>query len=419
MLSKKIKSILNQILIVFWILGGGGVLFVLQRNIATAALFSYTVLLIILYRPKIKNVLINAYVYIILLVILCMFVCYLFAVPPQDLTKYAYYLVIFLISGIICIYFFSSFTYSEFLKLFYNGLNIIRIHAIFAALLMPLLLPYSIIINNEISGFEGWTFKYIFYQKTDQFAFSLFGKSIFRNQGLFWEPGVLQFYLNLLLFIQLYVIKSKRNNILITIFTLLTTYSTTAYGCMLIILSIYLLGLIKKKLYAGIFAMVAVAAVIPFFLTNFEQKFQGDKQTSAYVRLYDLTEQVLVIKDYFLTGAGLDDGQYANLRTHYQLSGSLAFLSFNGEERGSSNSLMALLGTVGIFIGGWWLICYTKQQFVPPKKKMLLTIFLLIGVSVEPLLLKPFFVSFIMSGMLFIYIKSKYPQVKSLWKSEF
>lgn len=420
----QIKSYLNLGLILFWILSGGGVLFVLQRNLASAGLLAYTLMLLIVFRPKVKNVLTNAYLYTILFVIFCMVVCYLFAVQPQDPTKYLYYLVVFLISGFICVYFFASFTYEEFLTSFYKGLNVIRIHAILSALLMPFLLRYCFIVSNDVSGFNAYTFKYLFFQRTDQYAFNLFGKALYRNQGLFWEPGVLQFYLNLFLFLQLYIFKRKGYDILITILVIISTYSTTAYGCMLLILSLYLLTLIRKKIFVGIFAIMITLGALPFFIANFQNKIQGEKQTSALVRLYDLAEQMLVIKNYFLTGVGLDDGQYAQIRTKYKLSGSLAqLIYFNGAERGSTNSVMFILGTMGIFMGGWWIIAYTKQQFVPANRlrgnKLLLTAFLLIGVSVEPLLLKPFFITFMVSGMIFTYIKLKYPNVNSLWKNEY
>jgi len=107
------------------------------------------------------------------------------------------------------------------------------------------------------------------------------------------------------------------------------------------------------------------------------------------------------------------------VRTHYKLSGDLAnLIYFNGSERGSTNSIMFLLGAAGIFIGGWWIISYANQQFVKGKK-FILTIFILIAVSAEPLLLKPFFITFMMSGMIFTFVRLKYPQVKTLWKSEF
>src|SRR5438876_8856318 len=117
--SNRVKSFFDIILILFWIISGGGVLFVLVRNVATCALFLYIGMLLMLYRPKIRNLIFNSYIYTILLIIFCLCVCYIFAVQPQDIIKYIYILIVFIISGIICIYFFASFTYSEFIKLFY------------------------------------------------------------------------------------------------------------------------------------------------------------------------------------------------------------------------------------------------------------------------------------------------------------
>jgi hypothetical protein len=405
-------------MVFFWMISGGGVYFSLARNVATAALVLYLAILYMVYRPKMKNVILNSTIYALIAIIFCLWLCYIRGVAPQETSKYLWMLITFVIGGAICIYFFTSFTYTEFIKLFYKGLNIIRIHAICGGLLMPFLIRYSTIVDNEYS-FKAFSFKYLFFMRSDQYAFNLLGLSFYRNQGLFWEPGVLQFYLNLFLFLQLYLFKTKKSNIFLTVFAILITYSTTAYACMLLILSIYLLELIRKKPLTAVLGSFAVLGMLPLFIANLQNKFEGNNQVSALVRLYDITEQSLVIKDYFLTGVGLDDGEYAIVRTHYKLSGDLAnLIYFNGSERGSTNSIMFLLGAAGIFIGGWWIISYANQQFVKGKK-FILTIFILIAVSAEPLLLKPFFITFMMSGMIFTFVRLKYPQVKTLWKSEF
>jgi len=415
---QRVKSYLELGLIVFWIISGGGVYFVLSRNLATAALFLYIVALFILYRPKIKNILLNSSIYVLILIVFCLWLCFIRGVPIQDSTKYLYILLVFIISAAICIYFFASFTYTEFITLLYKGLNVIRIHAILSALFMPFLLRFSTLVDNDYS-FKAYSFKYLFFLRSDQYAFNLLGLSFYRNQSLFWEPGVLQFYLNLFLFLQLYIFKVSKKTILLTVFAIIVTYSTTAYACMLLILSVYILNLLRKKPLAAIFGSFAVLAIVPLFITNLQNKFEGNNQTSALVRLYDIAQQVLVVKDYFLTGVGLDDGKYAEVRTQYRLSGDLSnLIYFNGSERGSTNSVMFVLGALGVFMGGWWIISYIKQQFIKGHK-LVLTIFLLISVSSEPLLLKPFFMTLMFSGMIFMLVKFKYPQIKTLWKSEY
>ena len=65
---------------------------------------------------------------------------------------------------------------------------------------------------------------------------NLFGVEFCRNQGLFWEPGVLQIYLNLFFFLQAFILKQNRWLFLIG-FVILGTYSTT--GILILIAIIY------------------------------------------------------------------------------------------------------------------------------------------------------------------------------------
>ena len=55
---------------------------------------------------------------------------------------------------------------------------------------------------------------------------NLFGFEFCRNQGLFWEPGVLQIFLNLFFFLEAFIYKRNRW-LLIIGFVILGTYSTT------------------------------------------------------------------------------------------------------------------------------------------------------------------------------------------------
>ena len=57
-------------------------------------------------------------------------------------------------------------------------------------------------------------------EKNDYGTFSLFGFQCARNQGLFWEPGVLQFFLNILFFLEAFIIKRNRYILFLTAFLL-------------------------------------------------------------------------------------------------------------------------------------------------------------------------------------------------------
>ena len=46
-----------------------------------------------------------------------------------------------------------------------------------------------------------------FYYMPEKSVVSIFNFEFCRNQGLFWEPGILQIYLNMLFFLEAFVFK--------------------------------------------------------------------------------------------------------------------------------------------------------------------------------------------------------------------
>jgi hypothetical protein len=418
--SKYLFAFLQNVLFLLWILTGGSVLSVIYRNGLMFFLLVWIILMLLVSRQKVKKKLVNAFFASLSFVSFCVLINYLFSVKPQDINKYIFIIFMFVVQGLLCIYFFSAFTYDNFLKQLYKILTLIRWHAFLSAIVITIF-PFLLFmrVENEFNGYQAQSFLFIFNKITDQYSFNFLGLSLIRNQGLFWEPGVLQFYLNLLLIFQLYIFKAKRSSIVLTIITLITTYSTTAYGIMLIILSVAILKSFKRNPLSIVPVILAMVIFLyPLISSNLENKLQGDKQTSSMVRFYDLVQQLIVIKSNFFTGVGLDDQRYAEIRTHYLLPISIQnMMDFTANQRGSSNSILFLLGTMGIPLGGFWLFAYIKQPFIRDSPK-LVSVLLILGVMVEPLLLKPFFITFIFSGFIVIYYKLTGSNEISIWKPE-
>ena len=64
------------------------------------------------------------------------------------------------------------------------------------------------ISNNRYDCYT--LFNFFFYLKNTH-SFSVLGIEFVRNQGIFWEPGVLQIFLNLLLFINAFIRKKEES----------------------------------------------------------------------------------------------------------------------------------------------------------------------------------------------------------------
>ena len=80
-------------------------------------------------------------------------------------------------------------------------------------------------IDVEGSNYRVFTFFYIF--NNLGVPYQIAGINFFRNQGVFWEPGILQIIINILIYYYLFEKNKSLKQISIPIFVLLTTASTT------------------------------------------------------------------------------------------------------------------------------------------------------------------------------------------------
>lgn len=415
-----IKKFLNSFLILFWVLSGGSVYFVLNRNGCILSFLAFILTLLFLYKPKIIKKNVKSVLLSLILVLLLLTINYAFSLKPQDYTKYGYIYFEFLVGAIFCLYIYATFTYNEFTRILYKVLKFIRLHALLSAILISLFpFLFTVVVNNEFSGYKAQSFIYIFFKVSDQYSFNFLGLNITRNQGLFWEPGVLQLYLNLLLLFQLYVVRTKNIDIFLTIICIITTYSTSAYAIMLIVMLSYLIQLIWKRPWLLLpISLIFLLVFVPLFRSNVENKFQGDHQTSSLVRVYDFIQQITIIKENFITGVGLDDQRYEKIRLNYGISKVFQnVMGTNQVERGSTNSVLFLLATMGVFMGGILLYAFANQNLIK-EKNTVLTILLLIGVMVEPLLLKPFFITLTLSGLMGLWLKKNKEQHR-FWRKNY
>ena len=82
-------------------------------------------------------------------------------------------------------------------------------------------------------------------------------------------------------------------------------------------------------------------------------------------------------------------------------------------DKGSSNSIMFLLAATGFPTACLFIYMFFKQQIIRDKK-WLWMIIMLISVMSEPLLLRPYFFIFIVSGFMSTYQKMILPKKQLL-----
>jgi hypothetical protein len=256
-----------------------------------------------------------------------------------------------------------------------------------------------------------FNFLFLPIEVSDTLYFTVFGifnyhvmvdDSTLRPDGIFYEPGVFQIYLNLFLYLALFIFRSWRWSLL-GLLAVLATRSTTGVAIGLIIVFWFVatryinsgsLPLrIAKVFGAGIF----VAAIGAVAVVNVTEKVSGDSQGSFWARQYDLITGLNIIEEHPLAGIGFDYEQY------YRASADLGYADTELpdriiQDRGNSNGIVSLLYSVGIPLGIVFLIGMFRQTFFP--ERILVGIVLFIACLGESLVFSPFFLMFMFNGLL-------------------
>lgn len=273
-------------------------------------------------------------------------------------------------------------------------LILLLIYGIINYFIYPFIESNLFLIENEFQSYN--TFNYIFYygeRFTEQYDF--FGIKLNRNAGFFWEPGVNQFYLNLLLFIELNLLKRINKKIVaLAIFSILSAYSTTGVFILGIQLFLYgrKKGVISKKtkVILSSFSAVVLYYSITYITTQKMETF------SFAVRALDLVQSLEIFKNNLLLGIGINLDYFISLRGSYDIN--YEFINSRSDiDKGNSNSIMSLLLSFGLPLGGWLLISLFKQKIFQ-NGKLIFSLILFCTLFSSPLVFKPLFIALIISA---------------------
>ena len=212
-----------------------------------------------------------------------------------------------------------SFDFSKFLKKFVNIIYFICWFSVIVYVLY-IVVPDFIKLFPDVSNTVGVKAENLFFT-------TICGGINVRNQGLFWEPGAFQTYINLTLIMELFYFKNlglKRMTVYMA--AILTTYSTAGYLTTLFIVYIYITQHLfstsgKEKSNAKtvfiIMTVVIIAIIVFFSLSNNvsesvfgkfdayrESGYGSNKRTTVSVRFDAFIRPFKVFWQYPMFGAG-------------------------------------------------------------------------------------------------------------------
>ena len=356
---------------------------------------------------KIKRSVFNTSIFTLVIFLFLIILNYIVAPGSQKFLKYGFHMMNITSCVLILTHFKNNRSSDYFLGIIRNILKIILYFSILN------FLAYFVVYNQltdlyfvSVQGAEKLvtkTYNYLFFYNPEKHAFNFFGIDLVRNQGWFWEPGVNQVYLNILLYLEGFVFKRGKWTIPLIIFAIITTYSTTGILIMLIVLVPIFIKLIKRNPLLYVF--IGILIIYPLFRiaqSNFEDK-ASDNVSSMNKRIFDLVQPLLIAADNPFTGIGLDVEHFQRYRSEYFLDDETqSFLTVQNTEKGSTNSITFLIAATGFPISLFLIYCLFKQNLFTHRKEIFMAI-ILISVLSEPLLLRPFFLILIVSGM-FLFV---------------
>jgi hypothetical protein len=226
--------------------------------------------------------------------------------------------------------------------------------------------------------------------------------SALRADGFFYEPGVFQIYLNLFLYLTLFLYRSWSMRLL-ALLGVACTQSTTGAVIAFMLISCFAVtryinrGSILARLAKFAVAAVFTAALAAVAAINISDKLTGDNQGSFWARQYDLITGINIITEHPWSGIGFDYEQY------YKASSELGYAETElpdriTVDRGNSNGIIFLLYSIGIPLAIPFLIGMLRQSLLPHRFMVGAVLFL--GCFGESLVFTPFFLMFIFSGLL-------------------
>jgi hypothetical protein len=275
----------------------------------------------------------------------------------------------------------------------FNILKLMAIQAILTFLLGNV--AKEAFATVEVQGTTYYTLGFLF---NFHYAHSEIAQYV-RPDGFFYEPGVLQIYINIFLYMTLF----WRVQVLwaaIACAALVTVWSTIGLMVAAFLLILSLPRLIRELPRSQLFLvamglMIAIPTVGYLAIVNYDEKVNGELRGSFLAREYDFYTGLNIVKDRPFTGIGfgLDTYLHYNQALGYDTSELRWELT---SERPNSNGLMQVLYTIGIPLGLPLLLgMFTQRLF---SRRFPMAIVLAVSFYGQSLVFTPFFLFILFSG---------------------
>jgi len=222
-----------------------------------------------------------------------------------------------------------------------------------------------------------------------------------RSNGFFFEPGVLQIYLNLFLYAAFFHFRDLKYAGL-ALLAVASTQSTTglaiASGICGLAAFNYLRRLDISTTFLAVFLLpVAILPVLWFTYQNIIDKLYGDLEGSTWARQFDLFTGLRIVGEHPIFGIGFSQDRF---REEFSTFGRQVntMLGDAALERSLSNGVLHLAVVLGIPIMLVFVYALLKQRIF--GNALVGGGIILVSMLTESLILTPFFSMIVFSGLI-------------------
>lgn len=226
-----------------------------------------------------------------------------------------------------------------------------------------------------------------------------------RPDGFFYEPAVFQIYLNIQLYLALFVFNNRRWAA-IALLAVLATQSTTSLLIAMLLAGTYYIRLLPtatplEKLFGALAGPLIAIPLVMISMQNFDDKFAGRSAGSAYAREFDAYTGMRIAAAHPVLGIGFSREVYKDKALQYgYMETVLSDDAIDLRTDSNSNGIVTLFFTMGFPLALLFLWGLYRQRFF--RLKLLVFGVFFLSLFSEPLSLNPFFLMFIFSGLLMV-----------------
>ena len=220
-----------------------------------------------------------------------------------------------------------------------------------------------------------------------------------RPDGFFFEPGVFQIYLNLYLYLALFVLRKPRQ-VTLAVLAVFSTQSTTGLLICLILLGAALAqrlnrGGFRHKAATAVLALALAPPLLVLSYENIADKFFGVSQGSSWARQYDLLTGINIVAEHPWLGIGFDVSRYLEAAGLVGFDGTL-LTAEQLSDRPTSNGLIHVFYSLGIPLAMPFVFGIFRQRLF--HHRWLIGGWLSLSLLGEALLFTPFFLFIVFSA---------------------